>query len=292
LTLSGTSQFAVSCDHGLLHDVLLCRPDHFDWLPTSSVSRATLASGALFDRAAALREYDEMLAAYKQADVSVHFLETDPALPYQVYARDSSVMTPYGPLITQLAQWWRRGEYAPAIRFYEAHDTPIWRMITAGSLEGGDVALIEPGLVVIGWSGERTQQQAAEQLGGWLREEGWEVLLEPIAPHYVHIDVMLAAIASRLAVVCPDIASDRLLRWLEDHRIETVTVNFRDAMRLAGNVTSLGEARVLSSAQALELNRKLRALGFDVLDPDISMFAQGGGGIHCLCQPLRRADED
>ena len=45
-------------------------------------------------------------------------------LPYQVYARDSSVMTPHGAVVTQMAQWWRRGEYAPVIRFYQEHGHP------------------------------------------------------------------------------------------------------------------------------------------------------------------------
>ena len=36
------------------------------------------------------------------------------------------------------------------------------------------------------------------------------------------------------------------------------------------------------------LNAKMRALGFEVYDPDMSMFTLGGGGVHCLCQALRR----
>lgn len=30
------------------------------------------------------------------------------------------------------------------------------------------------------------------------------------------------------------------------------------------------------------------AAGFTVYDPDIGMFLQAGGGVHCMCQPLRR----
>ena len=31
-----------------------------------------------------------------------------------------------------------------------------------------------------------------------------------------------------------------------------------------------------------------RAQGLTVYDPDVSMIANGGGSIHCMCQPLRR----
>ena len=143
--------WGVDSEYGLLHDVLLCRADNFRWLPTSSISKATLASGAVFDYGLALRQHAEMVDAYTGAGVAVHYLDPDPALPYQVYARDSSFMTPYGAVVTQMAQWWRRGEYAPVIRFYQEHEIPIYNMVTAGSFEGGDFDVIEPGCVLIGY---------------------------------------------------------------------------------------------------------------------------------------------
>ena len=36
-------------EYGLLHDVLLCPPVNFRWLPTSVISKGTLASGRAFD---------------------------------------------------------------------------------------------------------------------------------------------------------------------------------------------------------------------------------------------------
>ncbi len=37
--------WGVSSEYGVLRDVLLCRPDYFRWLPTSSISKATLKRG-------------------------------------------------------------------------------------------------------------------------------------------------------------------------------------------------------------------------------------------------------
>jgi len=65
-------------------------------------------------------------------------------------------------------------------------------------------------------------------------------------------------------------------------------VEYREARDLGVNLVSLGNDRVLSMESSKELNGKLRALGFEVFDPDMSMFTLGGGGIHCLCQALRR----
>ncbi len=150
------AEWGVATEYGTLTDVLLCSPENFHWLPTSSISKDTLRRGLKFDRQAAMKQHTEMVQACEDAGVKCHFLEPDEHLPYQVYARDSSFMTPYGAVVTQMAQWWRRGEYAPVIRFYQCAGIPIFNMVTAGSFEGGDFDIIEPECVLIGHCGERT----------------------------------------------------------------------------------------------------------------------------------------
>jgi len=280
--------WGVDSEHGRLLDVLVCRPDNFRWLPTSAISRATLESGRRFDGALARRQHAAMVAAYEEAGVRVHFLEPDAALPYQVFARDSSAMTPGGAVITQLHQWWRRGEYAAAIGFYQGNKIPIRGMITAGALEGGDLMILEPGCAVIGAGEARTQEPAARQLAGWLAEDGWEVRVEPIPERFVHIDVLLAVLGERLAAACTDVLAAGFVTWLRDHGFELIEVSADDAFQLGANAISLGDERVLSVAGADSLNAAMRAGGLTVQELDLSMFTAGGGGAHCLAQALRR----
>ncbi|OLE36508.1 MAG: hypothetical protein AUG48_07170 [Actinobacteria bacterium 13_1_20CM_3_68_9] len=282
------ARWGVDSEHGRLLDVLVCPPDNFRWLPTSAISCATLESGRRFDGDLAARQHAAMVTAYEEASVRVHFLEPDAALPYQVFARDSSATTPGGAVITQLHQWWRRGEYAAAIRFYQSSQIPIHGMITAGALEGGDVMILEPGCAVIGAGEARTQEQAARQLAGWLAEDGWEVRVEPIPERYVHIDVLLAVLADRLAAVCTDVLSAGFVTWLRGRGFELIEVTADDAFQLGANAISLGDERVLSVAGADALNAQLRARGLTVKELDLSMFTLGGGGAHCLVQALRR----
>ena len=280
--------WGVNSEYGVLRDVLLCRPEYFRWLPTSSVSKATLRSGAKCDRQRAMAQHEEVVAAYEDAGVACNFLDTEEALPYQVYARDSSFMTPWGAVVAQMNQWWRRGEYAPVIRFYQGAGIPIFNMVTAAAFEGGDFDVIEPECVLIGYCGERTEEPAAKQVAGWFEAKGWEVRLAPIADHYVHIDLMVCMLGHKLAAVCLDTTDDAIVEWLKSKSIEIVPVSYRDTMTLGCNVVALGEDRVLSTATSKDLNARLRALGFEVYDPDVSMFTMGGGGVHCMCQPLRR----
>jgi N-dimethylarginine dimethylaminohydrolase len=99
--------------------------ENYEWLKTSSLSKKTLRRGVQFDPAVARAQHAEMVSAYESAGVEVHTHVSDPALPYQVYARDSSVMTPFGAIITNMAQWWRRGENYRCIQTYERLGIPI-----------------------------------------------------------------------------------------------------------------------------------------------------------------------
>ena len=286
-------QWGVDSEYGVLRDVLLGSVDAFRWLGEenarySALVRSTLRKGYRFDQELALRQYAEMVDAYRSAGVSVHELDSRDELAYGAYSRDSSVMTPFGAIVCQLANPRRRGEYATTLRFYLANEIPIYDLVSVGNFEGGDFALIEPGCALIGYTGTRTEEVAAKQVGGWLAAEGIEVVYAPIDEYYVHLDIMVCMLGEKLAAVCLDTTEPEVVDWLRAKRIEIVPVNFRDTMGLGCNVMALGNDRVLSVAQSAELNDRLRALGFTVYDPDLSQFLLAGGGVHCLAQPLRR----
>ena len=130
-----------------LTDVLLGPADHLRHMATSSLSRKTLREHPA-DIRVARAQHQELQSAYAHFDVRIHWHRPEPELPMQVYARDSSVMTPYGAIITAMADWWRRGENFAAIRTYERLGIPIYDMVTAGTFEGGDFNVIEDGLRV------------------------------------------------------------------------------------------------------------------------------------------------
>lgn len=280
--------WGVDSEYGVLRDVLLCPPDHFRWLPTSPISQATLDSGARFDAAAAQRQHAEMVSIYEQEGVRCHFLEADPALPYQVFARDSSTASPAGPVVLQLQQWWRRGEYAPVIAFYRDLGLPIATMITAAAVEGGDVMIVEPGCVLIGCCEARTQEVGARQLARFFEGLGWEARIQPFPSRFVHLDVLVASLAEKLAAVCSEVVPGGLVSWLKGKGFDLIDVPESEAFALGVNAMPLGRDRVLSTAEATSLNAGLRARGLTVLDPDLSFFTAGGGGAHCLAQALRR----
>ena len=283
-------QWGADCEYGVLKDVLLGPADHYEWLETSSVSKKSIRRKLKFDSQVAQQQHREMVSAYETAGVTCHTHEPDPSLPYQVFARDSSVMTPFGAIITSMANWWRRGENYRAIETYSKLGIPIYDYVTAGTFEGGDFNIIEPNTVLIGWEGDegRSQQQSAEQLKNWFEAEGWEVKLADIDPFYVHIDLMVVMLAPKLAAVCLESTDPEVVDWLKSKQIEIISVPFQDTLDLGCNVVALGNDRILLPKKSTVLKEKARAHGLEIFDPDVSMITPGGGGVHCMCQALRR----
>jgi N-dimethylarginine dimethylaminohydrolase len=280
--------WGIDSEYGLLRDVLVGAPDHFVWMPSNAVALRTERVGTKFDARVARAQHAEMVSAFEAADVRVHRLAPQPELPYQVFARDSSVMTPWGAVIMQLQKPFRRGEYAACLRYYLGAGIPIYDMVTAGNVEGGDFMVLKPGVAICGYSGERSIEPAVEQLGSWFEAEGWEFHTYAFDPHFLHLDVQIGMVAEDLAVVCVEAVEPELVSWLQSKHIRIIDVPYRDALQLGCNVVALGGGRVLVPASSRNLVAACRAEGLTIYDPDVSMISAGGGAVHCMCQPLRR----
>ena len=293
-------RWTVSSETGRLTDVLVCAPDHYRWLPTNMIARRTLAAGGQADLQGLQAQHRELVQALEAGGARVHRLPPEPHLPYMAYTRDSVAVTHRGPVLCQLERPQRRGEYAPLLDW---HGGPgggpggdgFWRKSSAGTLEGGDIHILRPGLALIGagWgpAGGRTDKAGAGQLAGWLRAEGWEVRVQPFEEHFLHLDVLFCLAAPGLAVACLDVLPEDFLAWLAGHSIRCLPVPYRAAMQLGCNILSLGDGRVISARESASLNDALRAEGLTVLDPALSLFTAGGGGPHCLTCPLLREEE-
>jgi N-dimethylarginine dimethylaminohydrolase len=284
--------WGIDNDYAVLRDVLLGRPEYYRWVAAGPLIGRTLANahktGVAFDRQLAMAQHAEMVRIYEDAGVTCHYLEPDEVLHRNFFARDSSVMTPWGAIICHMQLKCRRADYVSAIRFYQDSDIPIWNYVTAGHFEGGDFVILEPGTVLIGHCGERSEEAGADQVAGWVRDKGWEAEVAPISREFVHMDGLVVPLAPKLVVTCLAALEGWLVDWLRAKGFDFVDVDYAEARNLGVNLVALGDRRVLSMRQSVGLNAKLRSLGFEVFDPEMSMFTLGGGGVHCLCQALHR----
>jgi N-dimethylarginine dimethylaminohydrolase len=280
--------WGIDSEYGVLRDVLIGPVDNFTWKAGNAVAQRTERNGLKFDFQTVRAQYDEMIAAYGEAGVRVHQLEAEEGLPYQIFARDSSVMTPWGAIIMQMEKPYRRGEIGSVLRFYLSNDIPIYDIVSAGNVEGGDFMVLKPGVALCGYSGERSIKPAVEQLKRWFEAEGWEFHTYAFDPHFLHLDVQIGMLAENLAVVCVEAVEPELVTWLRSKGIGVIEVSYGEAMQMGTNLVALGNDRVLLAKNSTKLIQACRAEGLQVYDPDVSMIAAGGGAIHCMCQALRR----
>ena len=280
--------FLIESATGVLRDVLLCRPLHYEWLATSDIARESIAAGIAFNHEKAKAQHAELVAVLTSADIKCHFVDPVPGLADLCWTRDSSQMTPWGPVITCLSSPERQDENRVLREYYESQSIPISKEVSVGNIEGGDIQIIRPGLLAIGYSSSRTSKAAASEFATWFEDEGWEIWLQPVKERFVHLDVTFNMAATDLAIVCEEATGEDLPRWLQQHGIRIIKVGLDEAEQLACNCLSLGNDRVVLAGQGFEVATQLRREGVEVTELDLDMFTLAGGGVHCLTQPLRR----
>lgn len=285
--------WGIDSEFAPLKDVLLCRPDHMRWVPEdNAVTKLMAENGAGFDLALAKDQHQALADTLAAAGVRLHWLDLDPGQSDQVFTRDSSFLTPWGAVITLMSSPFRRGEYAKVLEFYLSQNIPVWRLVTEGTVEGGDVHVIAPGKLMIGYSGLRTSKEGAEQVAGWFRDAGWETRLIYFPEHFLHIDVLFCVLAEGVAVICTEVLGAETVADLKaEYGLHTIIdVSYSEAMALGANGVALGEGRVLMAKQQVgsKIAEQLRAGGLQVTELDLSQFVLDGGGPHCLTMPLRR----
>ena len=281
--------WGVDSETGKLLDVLVGPIDNFKAiLPTNSMNKKMIRDGIRLDVEGARSQYQDVLDCYRDFGATIHITPPDPYLPLQIWARDGSYMTPRGMIIGQMAQWWRRGEYGPVMDFCAQQNIPIYEKVTAGCAEGGDFMMIRPDLAVMGYAGDRSQEEGALQVKDWLNKEGVEVFLYSFDSHFVHADVTIVMLTDNLAAAVTDVVDPALIAMLKSRGIRVIDVPYCKAMQLGCNVMSMGNDTVLLPKQNQFLVEACKAEGLKVYDPDVSCITVVGGGIHCMSLALRR----
>jgi N-dimethylarginine dimethylaminohydrolase len=280
--------FGIDSETGVLREVLLCRPQYYEWLATSDIARDSIAHQTKFDREKALKQHATLVDTLESADVKCHFIEPVAGLPDLCWTRDSSQMTPWGAAITHLSDPTRVEENRVLHEYYDNHSIPVCLSRPHNRLEGGDIHIIQPGALAVGYSNNRTNEAGAREFSARFEKEDWDVHLEYVQDRFVHLDVVFCMAATKLAIVCLEAVSAEFRLFLEQFDIETIDVSIEEVDKLACNCLALGDKRVILAGLGFTTADKLRAKGLQVTELDLDMFTLAGGGVHCLTQPLRR----
>jgi N-dimethylarginine dimethylaminohydrolase len=282
------SDWAVASETGRLTDVLLSAPAYLEMVPCNAVTRDSLANGLFASPAVAARQHRALTAALEQAGVRCHFVPPVPGLADLCFTRDAVLMSPWGLIELRPAAPHRRAEPAHVADAAVALGLPHLGRITDGSIEGGDVCLLREGVLLIGHSGDRTDETGARALGDMFERRGWAVIHTRFDPVFLHLDTLFTMVSADCAVACPEALEDDFLGRLGELGIGIIPASIGEVGALGANLLSLGDGRLLAPAGNGRLNAILADCGFEVIETDLDQFTLCGGGAHCLTMPLAR----
>lgn len=273
-----------------LTDVLLCPPEFLDPVPCCSVTREQVRDGFALCRETALAQHAELRRTLEAHGVACHIAEPAPGMADLCFTRDAAVTTPWGLVALNPALPHRRPEADRLLAAAAALGVEPLTRISTGTIEGGDVCVARAGLLIIGCSGERTNQQGADELAALFRRFGWDVLVHHYDPHFLHLDTIFCMLDRHHALACTDVLSDTFLAELAVREIRTIPVTYKEARRLGCNVLSIDGRTIVTSKGQDRVARLLAGAGFAPVEVDISQLTACGGGVHCLTMPLARAN--
>jgi len=280
---------AVDSEYGRLEKVLLAEPRHLALVPCNSVSIEAAREGRAPSLPRAERQHAGLVAALRSEGVEVRLVPADTGLPDLAFTRDTSLMTPWGLLGLRPGAVHRSREVDVVLAAATAAGVPVLGRVEEGRIEGGDVAMLRPGLLLIGISGERTDEAGAEALATIFRGRGWEVITCRFDPHFLHLDTQFCLADRHLAMACTDVLDDDFLTRLHALGIGLIPVGYKEARRLGCNLLALGDKRVVTAGTCSRTDAELAGRGYRAIAVDLSEFTMCGGGVHCLTMPLRRA---
>jgi N-dimethylarginine dimethylaminohydrolase len=204
-----------------------------------------------------------------------------------VYARDPLITVPGGAVIGRMAVRARRGEEAAVTREVAAAGLPILSTVTGtGTLEGGSFVKLRPGLAAFGTS-IRCNAEGARQLREVLTRIGWELIVVPLPGYTIHLDLHLAMVDDRKALIdAAGLPFDFLAR-LKEEGIETIHADTSEG-EWSLNALCLRPGRVLMAAGTPRTAEILDRAGVEVVTVEYGELHKNGGGVHCSTMELLR----
>ena len=285
------SGWGVATETGELTDVLLCAPSFLKMVPCNSVSRESIGKGLLTSPSLAARQHQALVAALERNGVRCHFVPPSPGLADLCFTRDAVLMSPWGLIELRPAAAHRRAEPGLVARAAAALGAPHLDRIIEGSIEGGDICLLRDGVLLIGHSGDRTDERGALALGAMFQGRGWEAILTRFDRRFLHLDTLFTMASDDCAVACTGALEDDFLARLGRLGIGIIPASAEEVGGLGANLLSLGKGRLVAPVRNERLNAILASCGFEVIALDLDQFTRCGGGAHCLTMPLARRSE-
>ncbi len=230
----------------------------------------TTADLGLPEYQATLVQHKAYCDALQSCGLTVTELPPLAGFPDAPFVEDTAVVVPELAVITRPGHPARIGEeesMEPAL----AEHKPVGRITAPGTLDGGDVLLVDRSFFV-GIS-DRTNDEGARQLGELVAPHGYTVTPVPVAAG-LHLKSSINIVAPDTLLATPDFAGRP---EFAAYNILTVA----PAEAYAGNTLHINGTLITPTGYPETLTL-LKALELPVIELDTSEFRKLDGGLTCL----------
>ncbi|MBP9925571.1 MAG: hypothetical protein KBF45_06235 [Cyclobacteriaceae bacterium] len=241
------------------------------------------------------QEYADFEKLIGTSGAKIYTLPFDPDVTLDsIYCRDAAIATDYGMIICNMGKAARSNEPAAERKSFEENGIKILGEIKIpGTVEGGDVAWVDPNTLAVGHT-YRTNWEGIHQLKNLLEPKGVHVWVVDM-PHYkgpsdvFHLMSVFSPVDKDLAVVYSPLMtiSFRNTLLLKGYKLVEVPDSEWDSM--ACNVLAIAPHEVIMVKGNPITKQRLQEAGCIVHEYEgQEISVKGGGGPTCLTRPVER----
>ena len=223
------------------------------------------------DYALALEQHGRYIEALETCGLMVTVMEADDRYPDSMFIEDTALLMPRCAIVTRPGAVSRRGEVAAVLsqlgEFYDRIDA----IQSPGTVDAGDIKMVGDHCY-IGLS-ERTNADGAAQMTGFLRASGYSGSTVSVR-EALHLKSSVSYLENNNLVVTGSLCCEPQFANFKHIEID-------ESERYAANCVWINDYVLLARGYPRS-SEKTRALGYSIIELDVSEFRKLDGGLSCL----------
>jgi len=239
--------------------------------PKSLVDGITTAGLGKPDYQLTLEQHGHYVEALQSCGLMVTVMDADDRYPDSMFIEDTALLMPRCAIVTHPGAVSRRGEVVAVSsqlgEFYDRVDA----IKSPGTVDAGDIMMVGDHCY-IGLS-ERTNSDGASQMTGFLQASGYSGSTVSISES-LHLKSSVSYLENNYLVVTGELVSKPEFAGFKHIEIDQSECH-------AANCVWIND-HVLMATGYPRSSEKIRALGYSVIELEVSEFEKLDGGLSCL----------
>lgn len=258
----------------------MCKPLHFAEL--NYIINPWMKPGTIKEQIA-LDQWEQLVNSYKKLGITVNVIEQPLGVPDMVFATDQGIVHGKKVLLSRFWHEERRDETQFYKDWFEQNGYQIEYLPAGAYFEGNGDAYFFKNKLLVG-IGFRADEFTCEAVSKALDIE--VIPLQITNASFYHLDVGFLPLNDETAFYYPKAFNKRSREVLKQLIPNLVELSEEETEGFSANSVVTGNT-VIHQAGNPTFTEKLKKLGYNSIDVDLSEFKKSGGGAHCLTNILK-----